>query len=110
MNFLYSFIKSHLKSKIIVFMSSCKQVAFYVEIGSCTLLVFISLSHFSANYTTMYLFVIPKMANPHEQEDFFECSNIYSLLMYATFDFSYKAPFGCLKIENCARRISYILE
>jgi len=31
-NFLYSFIKSHLRSKIIVFMSSCKQVKFIYEI------------------------------------------------------------------------------
>eukprot|EP00794_Sanderia_malayensis_P000511 gene511-1158_t len=32
MNFLYSFIKNHLKCKIIVFMSSCKQVKFTYEV------------------------------------------------------------------------------
>ena len=32
LNVLYSFIKTHLKSKIIVFVSSCKQVFFYIFI------------------------------------------------------------------------------
>ncbi|XP_065057141.1 probable ATP-dependent RNA helicase DDX10 isoform X1 [Rhopilema esculentum] len=31
-NFLYSFIKNHLKSKVIIFMSSCKQVKFFYEV------------------------------------------------------------------------------
>ncbi|XP_028414592.1 probable ATP-dependent RNA helicase DDX10, partial [Dendronephthya gigantea] len=31
-NFLYSFIKNHLKSKILVFLSSCKQVKFTYEV------------------------------------------------------------------------------
>ena len=41
LNFLYSFVKNHTKSKILVFMSSCKQVIITISAHFCLFVYFI---------------------------------------------------------------------